>query len=101
MASSTSTSSSILAKQKDECFMDLMEECRLARPGSNFSYYLRMRLEKFPVETRKEIASRLRDGCAPLFVACRKGQLEMVEYLIYACQVDVDMNGVYEVPDEG
>lgn len=89
-----------LARQKDDCFMELMEECRLARPGSNFSYFLRMRLERFPEETRKKIVDQLRGGCAPLFVACRKGQLEMVEYLIKVCGADIDLRGFYEVPDE-
>lgn len=42
----------------------------------------------------------IRDGCAPLFMACKRGQVEIVEYLITVCGADVEQRGLYEVPDD-
>ena len=39
-------------------------------------------------------------GCAPLFLACKKGNVESVEYLIETCLADVEQKGRYEVPDD-
>ncbi len=41
-----------------------------------------------------------KDGCSPLFVACKKGNVEIVEYLISTCGADVEQRGLYEVPDD-
>lgn len=89
-----------MTKQKDDCFNDMMEECRIARPTTSFSYGLRMRMERFLLATRMEIVNRLKAECSPLFMACRKGHLEMVDYLLNVCNADVNLRGVYEVPDE-
>ncbi|RZC37495.1 Fe hyd lg C, Ank 2 and/or zf-C3HC4 3 domain containing protein [Asbolus verrucosus] len=32
--------------------------------------------------------------------ACKKGQTEIVEYLITVCQADIEQRGLYEVPDD-
>lgn len=48
---------------------------------------------------RKEIACRMKEGCAPLFIACKKGNIDIVEYLI-DCGADVEQRGKYEVPDD-
>jgi ankyrin repeat protein len=42
----------------------------------------------------------VKEGCAPLFVACKKGNVEIVEYFIEQCGADVEQKGVYEVPDD-
>lgn len=89
-----------LATQKGALFNDLIEECRYAAPGARLSYQLRAQLERFCKEVRKEIACRVKDGCAPLFVACKRGNVEIVEYLISACNVDLEQRGLYEVPDD-
>lgn len=89
-----------VVNQKDDCFHELMEECKHVPPGAKLSYNLRMRLEKFPPETRREISNRAKAGCAPLFYACKRGQTEIVEYLITMCYADVEQRGLYEVPDE-
>ena len=44
--------------------------------------------------------SRVKEGCSPLFVSCKKGNVEIVEYLIEQCHSDVEQKGVYEVPDD-
>ncbi|XP_012287674.1 protein fem-1 homolog CG6966 [Orussus abietinus] len=81
-------------------FNYLIEECKCLAPGARLSYKLRNRLEKFKVDTRKQIVSRTKDGCAPLFIACKRGQVEIVEYLITVCHADIEQRGMYEVPDD-
>lgn len=46
------------------------------------------------------MCDRKSDGCAPLFVACRRGNVEIVEYLIHVCACELEQRGVYEVPDD-
>src|SRR5262245_22198615 len=88
------------ASQKEALFNDLMTECRLAAPGARLSYSLRTRLERLSREDRRELVSRRRDGCTPLFVACKRGNVEIVEYLVTGCQADIEARGQYEVPDD-
>lgn len=42
----------------------------------------------------------MKEGCAPLFIACKKGNVEIVEYLITVCNADVEQRGKYEVPED-
>lgn len=51
-------------------------------------------------EERRALCDRKRDGCAPLFVACKRGNVEIVEYLVHVCAADMEQRGVYEVPDD-
>lgn len=88
------------SNSKEGLFLDLYEECKHAAPGARLSYNLRNRLEKLPKTTRREIASMSKDGCTPLFVACKRGHVEIVEYLITMCGVDIEQRGMYEVPDD-
>lgn len=85
---------------KEQIFSDLYNECKNIAPGARLSYMLRTRLERFQREERKEIVTRTRDGCAPLFVACKRGNVEVVDYLITTCSADVEQRGLYEVPDD-
>lgn len=85
---------------KDITFSELYTECRLAAPGARLSYTLRNKLDKYSREDRKEIVTRVKEGCAPLFLACKKGNVEIVEYLISTCESDVEQRGMYEVPDD-
>lgn len=39
-----------------------------------------------------------RDGCAPLFISCKRGNVEISEYLITICDADVEQKGMFEVP---
>lgn len=86
--------------EKNKIFHDLLEECRHLMPGARLSYSLRNRLEKFSPEIRREIVNRVKVGCSPLFLACKKGQTEIVEYLITTCQADIEQRGLYEVPED-
>lgn len=50
-------------------------------------------------ETRRKITERTRDGCSPLFLACKKGNVEAVEYLLTVCDANIEQEGLYEVPE--
>lgn len=99
-SSSSSGSSSSHAPHKDQIFADLYNECKNIAPGARLSYMLRTRLDRFQRAERTEIVSRTKDGCAPLFVACKRGNVEVVDYLITFCDADVEQRGLYEVPDD-
>ncbi|GIZ02098.1 protein fem-1 homolog A-B [Caerostris extrusa] len=85
---------------KEGIYNELHTECRLASPGGHLSFNLRCKLERFTLLERHEIVSRIREGCAPLFLSCKKGNVEIVEYLIEVCSADVEQRGMYEVPDD-
>ena len=85
---------------KDLLFNELYNECRLAAPGARLSYSCRSKLERLSKEERKELVSRIKEGCSPLFVSCKKGNVEIVDFLIEECGADVEQKGVYEVPDD-
>lgn len=89
-----------IVNQKEQCFNDLIEECKYAAPGARLSYNIRNRLEKFPIEIRREIVNKVKAGCAPLFISCKRGHVEIAEYLITVCNADIEQRGIYEVPDD-
>ncbi|XP_041978092.1 protein fem-1 homolog A [Aricia agestis] len=88
------------SKQYDAVFNELMQECKHSAPGARLSARLRTALERMPPAARRAVCSRTRDGCAPLFVACRRGNVELVEYLVHVCAADLEQRGVYEVPHD-
>jgi ankyrin repeat protein len=88
------------AESSDGLFNDLYNEVKSAAPGAQLSYSLRCRLERCDFKVRSEICSRPRDGSTPLFIACKRGNVEIVDYLLTACGVDVEHKGLYEVPDD-
>ena len=44
--------------------------------------------------------NRPSEGSAPLFISCKKGNVEIVEYLIQICGADIEQKGAFEVPDD-
>lgn len=78
----------------DQLFNDLIHECEYVVP---LTYALTNRLEKYERKMRKDIVSRMKDGCAPLFIACKRGHVEMVEYLIKKCDADIEQRGKFEI----
>ncbi|XP_046837978.1 protein fem-1 homolog C isoform X2 [Vespa crabro] len=84
----------------DEIFDDLMDECKYTGLDAHLSYALRNRIEKCKIETRREIVSYKIDGCAPLFIACKRGHVDIVEYLITVCDADIEQRGNYAAPDD-
>ncbi|CAH2058936.1 unnamed protein product, partial [Iphiclides podalirius] len=87
-------------KQHDVVFNELMQECKHSAPGARLSARLRTALERMRPEERRAVCRRTRDGCAPLFVACKRGNVEIVEYLVHVCAAELEQRGVYEVPDD-
>ncbi|CAB4060754.1 unnamed protein product [Lepeophtheirus salmonis] len=86
--------------QKEALFADLYQEVKCAAPSAQLSYSLRSRIERCDKSTRREITSKVKDGTSPLFIACKKGNVEIVEYLVTTCSADIEQKGVYEVQDD-
>lgn len=84
----------------DQLFHDLINRCRYQAVGVQLTYSLREQLEKYEKEERKEIVSRMEDGCAPLFIACKRGHVDIVKYLIEECYANIEQRGKYEVSDD-
>lgn len=84
----------------DQLYKDLVKECKFTAPGAQLSFSIRNRLEKYKRAVRKTIVSRLKDDCTPLFLAAKRGNVEIVEYLITTCDADVEERGVYEIPED-
>ncbi|XP_065348180.1 protein fem-1 homolog C [Cloeon dipterum] len=89
-----------LSAQMESVFNELHAECRHNAPGSRLSINIRTKLERFPRAYRKEIVSRELHGCSPLFVACKRGHVDIVDYLLTTCDADVEQRGLFEVPDD-
>lgn len=68
--------------------------------GYELSPYVRSKLERCPSQTRKEIVSRVRDGCSPLFLASKNGLTKVVQYLIETCGADIEQKGHYVNPED-
>jgi len=86
--------------QKDSLFAELYNECCLTIPGKRLSYSIRNKMDQIDKKVKKDIVSRIKEGCSPLFIACMKGNVEIVEYLIKECGANVEQKGVYEVQED-
>lgn len=62
---------------KDTLFSDLYQEVKGAAPSAQLTYTIKCRIEKCDKETRRVICSKTKEGCSPLFVACKKGNVEV------------------------
>lgn len=87
---------------KEALFVELYNTVKKAAPCSQLPIKLRNQLERCDLSVRSELASRVMDeeGCSPLFVACKKGNVEIVEYLLSTCGANVEVKGLYEVQDD-
>lgn len=85
---------------RDLIFHELVDECTHSAPGARLSYPLRNKLERYPMEIRRDIVNRIKVGSSPLFMACKKGQTEIVEYLITVCMADIEQKGLFEVQED-
>ncbi|CAK1540877.1 unnamed protein product [Leptosia nina] len=84
----------------DTIFIELMQDCKYNPPGARLSAKVRTTLERLSPAERRELVIRTRDGCAPLFVAARRSNVEVVEYLVHVCGAPLEQRGIYEMPDE-
>ena len=58
-------------------------------------------IEEIGKDDRKDVVGQTEEGCAPLFMACKNGSSDVVEYLLSFCGADIEQRGVFEVPEEG
>lgn len=79
---------------------ELVEECKRSQEDSILSRHLRHELEKHTRESRREVVRKQRNGCAPLFIACKRGAVVIAEYLITICEADIEQRGHFEVPED-
>lgn len=66
------------SRLKDSLFYDLYREVKLAAPSAQLSYGLRCRLERCDRDYRQVLCSNIKDGCSPLFLACKRGNFEVI-----------------------
>ena len=62
---------------QEALFNELTREVKTAAPCSQLTYRLRNQLERCDLTVRSELASRVSEGCSPLFTACKKGNVEI------------------------
>lgn len=60
-----------------------------------FCYFFRL-----PRDVRKDVVKTVRDGCAPLFFACKRGNVDIAEFLIIYCDADPEQRGMFENPED-
>ena len=75
---------------KETLCNDLFQEVKCAAPSAQLSYTLRCRLERCDKELRGIICEKIKDGCSPLFVACKKGNVEVNNKLLFTPMASVD-----------
>lgn len=84
----------------DECSQSLADEADSDKIGPNerdLSIATRTSLERCSPDLRKDITSKTKDGCSPLFMACMNGYIKIVKFLIEICGADLEQKGRYEV----
>ena len=86
---------------KQTLYRDLIHECQLSTTSSSLSEKLKRKIEEIGKEARKDVVGQTEEGCAPLFLACKNGSADVVEYLLSTCGADIEQRGVFEVAEEG
>ncbi|GAB0093555.1 protein fem-1 homolog A [Sergentomyia squamirostris] len=90
-------------RQLESVINFIFEECKVtAAGGANQSSVnaLRDRIRSLRREERREIVKQTRDGCPPLFLASKHGNVRVAELLITECDADIEQRGLYEVPED-
>ncbi|XP_055634097.1 protein fem-1 homolog C-like [Toxorhynchites rutilus septentrionalis] len=77
---------------------DLYREASSAR--GPLSRRLRRRIRRLPKHVRREVANAKHGGCSSLFIACREGNLEIVDYLLRVCDADIEQRGILTYPPD-
>ncbi|XP_037091671.1 protein fem-1 homolog C-like [Pollicipes pollicipes] len=90
------------AKSLDQSlFRELHTFVRMAAPGATMRASLAARLMRLTRRERRALVSQvLDDGCSPLFLAAKEGQLALVQYLLDMCDADIEQRGEYEVAND-
>ena len=69
--------------------------------GSKLSEKLKKKIEEIGKAELKDVVGQTEEGCAPLFLACKNGSADVVEYLLGNCGANIEQRGVFEVAEEG
>ena len=85
---------------KQTLYRDLLQECQLSTTSSRLSEKLKRKIEEIGKDARKDVVGQTEEGCAPLFLACKNGSADVVEYLLSTCDADIEQRGVFEVAEE-
>jgi len=100
----SSSSNPQKAREFNIVYNELYREVRHAFPLATLSTKLKCDIENLcsDIEDRRKLVSKVNkeSGCSPLFIACKKGNIEIVEYLLSKCGADVEQKGLYEVQDD-
>ena len=100
----SSSSHTQKAKEHAKIYQALYQEVRQAPPLGILSCKLKCDIENLcsDIEERRALVSKTHKetGCSPLFIACKRGNIEIVEYLLSKCGADVEQKGLYEVQDD-
>ena len=103
-SSSHTQKSEEYTRKQLKAYQDLYNEVRQAPPLGILSYKVKCDIENLcsDKEERRLLVSKVHreSGCSPLFIACKKGNIEIVEYLLSHCDADVEQKGLYEVQDD-
>lgn len=70
---------------------DLFREVNLN--NDHLSENLQSRINRLSQSTRKALMDEVRNGCSALFIACRKGNIKIVDYLIRVCGANIAQKG--------
>ena len=85
---------------KQTLFRDLVQECQLSTPESSLSEKIKRKIGEIGKAELKDVVAQTEEGCAPLFLACKNGSAEVVEYLLSICCADIEQRGKFEVAEE-
>ena len=93
-------STEVSTNLKQTLYRDLLQECQLSTTSSRLSEKLKRKIEEIGKDARKDVVGQTEEGCAPLFLACKNGSADVVEYLLSTCDADIEQRGVFEVAEE-
>jgi len=85
---------------KQTLFRDLVQECQRSTPESSLSEKIKKKIGEIGKAELKDVVAQTEEGCAPLFLACKNGSAEVVEYLLSTCCADIEQRGKFEVAEE-
>ena len=86
----------------EDLFSELFEYCSNwhSRRPISLPVVLMTKIENLSRKQRRELTSQTERGCAPLFMACQRGHVNIVKYLILKCDANIEQKGKITHEDE-